>query len=173
MKSKNPRHNSVRIVRRDYCFSGTCLENVAHWKTLLLSSNAKTTYHSSKHAFFKKKKQNKQKTKRPLKKLFFFSLRNYAAVTIEVPHPDNLPKCSNFQIPNISSWKFSILCFEGLWKPDVLLLTTDKMQLPCWFPVSWLFHNYFKFFSSLWNFDTSVDCSAALNLVGVKLQWQP
>ena len=24
MKSKNPRHNSVRIVRRDYCYSGTC-----------------------------------------------------------------------------------------------------------------------------------------------------
>ena len=51
MKSKNPRHNSVRIVRRDYCFSGTCLENVVHWKTLL-SSNAKTTYYSSKTCFF-------------------------------------------------------------------------------------------------------------------------
>ena len=68
---------------------------------------------------------------------------------------------------------YSILCFDGLWKTrHLLLLTTDEMQLPCWFSVNWWFHNYFKFFSSLWNFAASDDCGAALRLVGVKLQWQ-
>ena len=75
MKSKNPRHKSVRIVRRDYRFSGTCLENVVHWKTLLLSINAKhKNIILQKHAFCKKKEKDKnktkQKTKRPLKKLY-------------------------------------------------------------------------------------------------------
>ena len=64
MKSKNPRHNSVRIVRRDYRFSGTCLENVVHWKTLLLSINAKhKNIILQKHAFCKKKEKDKNKNK--------------------------------------------------------------------------------------------------------------
>ena len=63
MKSKNPRYNSVRIVRRDYCFSGTCLENVVHWKTLLLSINAKLHIILQKHAFCKEKERDKNKNK--------------------------------------------------------------------------------------------------------------
>ena len=39
MKSKNPRYNSVRIVRRDYCFSWSCLGSVEHWKTFRISGS--------------------------------------------------------------------------------------------------------------------------------------
>ena len=129
MKSKNPRHNSVRIVRRDYYYSGTCQCQCSALEDITSVYQCKNYILFFKNMFFVKKKKRRQKqeqnkkTMRPLKKLFLFST----------------------------------LCFGGLWKPDMLLLTTDKMQLQCWFPVSWWFHNYFKFFSSLWSFDTSVE----------------
>ena len=63
MKSKNPRHNSVRIVRRDYCYSGTCqcqcsaLEDI----TSVYQCKNYILFFKKMH-FVKKKRQNKIKS---------------------------------------------------------------------------------------------------------------
>ena len=140
MNSKNPRHNSVRIVRRDYCYSGTCQSQCSALEDILLSINAETTYHSSKRNVFfvERKRQNKNKTKKNTEtawKTIFSLLWNSAAVTIEVPHHRQLCRnVQNFQIPDISSW-WNVFqsVFWGLWKSRQMMISIIifNSTLPC------------------------------------------
>ena len=137
MNSKNPRHNSSRIVRRDYCYSGTCQSQCSALEDILLSINAEL--HIILIIFFvERKRQNKNKTKKNTKtawKTFFSLLWNSAAVTIEVPHHRQLCRnVQNFQIPDISSW-WNVFqsVFWGLWKSRQMIISIIifNSTLPC------------------------------------------
>ena len=159
MNSKNPRHNSVRIVRRDYCYSGTCQSQCSALEDILLSINAETTYHSSKRNVFfvERKRQNKNKTKkktqRPLEKLSSLYCEILLRWRLACRITDNFAEMFKTLNP-----RYFILmkCFP------ICVLRVMKI------PSDDDFNNYFQFYSSLW-------CLIRVSIAvpRVKLQWQP
>ena len=140
MNSKNPRHNSVRIVRRDYCYSGTCQSQCSALEDILLSINAETTYHSKRNVLFvERKRQNKNKTKKKhkdrLKNFLLFIVKFCCGDDWRAASPTTLPKCSKLSNP-----RYFILmkCFP------ICVLRVMKI------PSDDDFNNYFQFYSSLW-----------------------
>ena len=113
MKSKNPRHNSVRIVRRDYRSPGTCSWKCSALEKHYFCLSMQLHIILQKHAFCKKKEKDKnktkQKTKRPLKNYILFIVK-FCCGDDWNPHPDNFAEMYKLSNPR---YFILIKCFPS------------------------------------------------------------